>query len=466
MTTIFNNLRTINGVLSTDKTVMQNINTLCTAAGAWMTFDVNTGKWAVIINDPSFSSVVKSFTDSNIIGGINVSGTGLSQMYNKVTLEFPHKDLRDEKDYVDLLIPDADRYTRELDNTLNMQIDCINDPIQALRIATIELKQSRLDKIIEFRTDFTAIGLKAGDVIQVTASPYGYTNKQFRIIKMIEEDAVSGPLTLSITALEYDSTIYDTTDLVREERVKYTQIMPKQANDVVKLQDQYAGIGNLLGGLAGPLGASAIIALLNKLIGAPNLADALTNNGATIGGNETAYASAAGPLTPGTDLVTDTPPGGVTAAQMGPYSKGTYAKVNETSFTCTKTGNYKIEFDFGFSDSRIRTDPTFSSGQSIFNTFKNILVSIKSGGYYSGSLGSSSTYLRTTADLIIASAGFVSVASATDNVGDQYSEVSGATLVNLRAGTTYFVNTFVCMKGNANSEYYKTVEVRFMQATA
>jgi hypothetical protein len=244
-----------------------------------MTFDVNTGKWAVIINDPSFSSVVKSFTDSNIIGGINVSGTGLSQMYNKVTLEFPHKDLRDEKDYVDLLIADADRYTRELDNTLNMQIDCINDPIQALRIATIELKQSRLDKIIEFRTDFTAIGLKAGDVIQVTASPYGYTNKQFRIIKMVEEDAVSGPLTLSITALEYDSTIYDTTDLVREERTKYTQIMPKQANAVVIGQDQASVAGNLLGALGGPLGAAAIAALLNKLIGSTSLSGALSGLG-------------------------------------------------------------------------------------------------------------------------------------------------------------------------------------------
>ena len=65
MTTIVGNLFGINGVISTDKTVMQNINTLATAAGAWISYDIAEGKWGVVINAPA--NPVATFDDSNII---------------------------------------------------------------------------------------------------------------------------------------------------------------------------------------------------------------------------------------------------------------------------------------------------------------------------------------------------------------------------------------------------------------
>lgn len=233
MTTIVENLFAINGVISTDKSVLQNLNALCTSAGAWMTYDISDGKWSVVINRAGSS--VASFNDTNIIGGINVSSTGVNELYNSVTVEFPHKDLRDQTDYIDFEIPESERFPNELDNRLNISLDLINDPIQAAYIASAELKQSRVDKVIEFRTDFSKLGLKAGDLIDVTNSIYGYTNKMFRITKMQEEDAEG--LVISITALEYNSDVYSTDGLIRTLREKKTGITPKAANSTLQALD-------------------------------------------------------------------------------------------------------------------------------------------------------------------------------------------------------------------------------------
>jgi len=244
MGTISNKTFEINGVIDTNQTVLQNLNTLCTASGCWITFDANSGKWSVIINKPGTS--IKSFNDSNIIGNINISGTGISELYNAVSVEFPHKDLRDQTDYVELEIPVENRFPNELDNTLNISMQCINNPIQAQYIGVVELKQSRVDKVIEFRTDYTALGLKAGDLIDITSEMYGFTNKVFRITKMTEEDADDGSIQIQITALEYDEGIYNTSGLEYLERNKKTGIIPKSQNTALTESDFNASNRNFM----------------------------------------------------------------------------------------------------------------------------------------------------------------------------------------------------------------------------
>ena len=197
----------INGLLATEKDVMSNMEQLCNAAGCWLTYDIHDGKWSFVINKTATTS--KTFNDSNIIGSITISGTGLNDLYNKVKVEFPHRDLRDQIDFVEIEIPAADRNSNEPDNTLNIKYDIINDPVQAELLGFIELKQSRVDKVIRFKTDFSSIGLKAGDLIDVTNSIYGFTNKLFRVVTIGEADGDDGSIVLDITALEYDSSVYD-----------------------------------------------------------------------------------------------------------------------------------------------------------------------------------------------------------------------------------------------------------------
>lgn len=238
MSTIQQNLFQINGVIDTGRSVMDNINQLCTASGCWVTYDTNEGLWSVIINRPGSS--VKAFNDSNIIGGINISGTGINELYNKVTVEFPHEELRDQTDYVDLVVQTALRFPNELDNTLNIQLQCINNPVQAQYIGNVELKQSRVDKVIEFRTDYSAIGLKAGDLIDVTTEVYGYVNKLFRIVRLTEVDAEGGGIDISVVALEYDEDVYYQTGITREDRTKKIGIIPKSINTTLGTSDERA----------------------------------------------------------------------------------------------------------------------------------------------------------------------------------------------------------------------------------
>ena len=217
----------INGVLSTDATVMENMETLSRAAQSWFTYDVTEGKWAVIINTTGNS--IASFDNSNITGPVSISGTGLSDLYNRVRVEFPHVDLDDQVDFVEIAIPSEDRNPNEPDNTLNISFDVINDPVMAEMLGFVELKQSRVDKVIRFTTDYSYIGLKAGDLIDVTNSVLGYTNKVFRIISL--EEADDEAISISITATEYDANVYDVSDLFRYERSNENGIVTKGAID-------------------------------------------------------------------------------------------------------------------------------------------------------------------------------------------------------------------------------------------
>ena len=197
----------INGVLDTSKSVLQNLEALTSSAGSWLSYDSHSGLWGITINKPGSS--IASFNDSNIIGSITLNGTGLTDLYNSVKVEFPHIDLNDEKDFVQIDIPAEDRNSNEPDNTLQISYDLINDPVVAQQLGFIELKQSRIDKVIKFVTDFSMFGIKAGDIIDVTNSIYGFDHKLFRVTSVVESDASAGDIQLAITALEYDATVYD-----------------------------------------------------------------------------------------------------------------------------------------------------------------------------------------------------------------------------------------------------------------
>ena len=202
----------INGLIDTSKSVLENIEKIASAAGSWLSYDVNEGQWGVVINSTGTS--VASFDDSNVIGNVSVSGTGLDELYNSVKVQFPHRDLRDSGDFISIEIPSGDRNPNEPDNSLNISYDNINEPVQANLLGLIELKQSRVNLIISFQTDFSYINLKAGDLISLTNSRLQFTNKVFRIMT-VKEIQGDGALMVDISALEYDADVYSTADLYR-----------------------------------------------------------------------------------------------------------------------------------------------------------------------------------------------------------------------------------------------------------
>jgi len=273
----------INGLINTSENVLDNLNELANVSGCYLTWDPTQGKWIVILNTTSASA--RTFDDSNILGEINVGGTGVNELYNSVIARFPNKDTRDTTDEIQLTVPTADRFAQEIDNVLELSIPIVNEPVQAAYIASRELKQSRLDKIIEFRANFEANTVKAGDVIDVTNAPLDFSSKLFRVIQIEEEDEDDGNLIYSITAQEYDANIYDetvgfnnangTSGLTYEYRSNFTGIKSKLLSEELDLKDDIS-IGKQMGGL---LAANAALGLINSLFTVDEDTGAIINEG-------------------------------------------------------------------------------------------------------------------------------------------------------------------------------------------
>ena len=201
----------MNGVLSTGDTVKSNLEKITQSCASWSTFDYSSGQWKVVINRAASSGELDTafeFNDDNIIGDIGITATNLEDLYNALEVEFASRKIRDQNDYYRAAIDPSDRNLLEPDNNLNMRLDMVNNALHAARVGLIELKQSRVDLIITFRADYSAIQCEAGDVVKITNDVYGFADKLFRISRLREVEGEDGSLTVDVTALEYDSTVY------------------------------------------------------------------------------------------------------------------------------------------------------------------------------------------------------------------------------------------------------------------
>lgn len=250
----------INGTIDTNNTVLANLNKIAGSSQAFVTYDPNQGKWTTILNKAGTS--VMTFDDSNIVGSINVTGAGVDDAYNSVKVQFNSKDQGGATDERVLNIAAADREPNELDNQLNLTFDLINDPAQAELLAAIEMKQSRVDTIVEFATDFRAIGLQAGELIGVANDNYFFRSsvnpKLFRVVSIEEVDTEDGGILLSITAIEYDSQVYSTSNLTRENRITDSGIVPAAENVCIFERESIAAGKKIGEALATDAGRAAI----------------------------------------------------------------------------------------------------------------------------------------------------------------------------------------------------------------
>lgn len=207
----------INGIVNPSDNVMNNLQKLASNAGCFLNYDIATGLWGVTINRDV--APVLAFNDSNIISGINLSGTDLDNMYNSVEVEFPHRQLRDQIDSIRIDLPDEFRNANEPDNVLKIRLDLLNEPLQARSLGYLELYQNRMDQVITFTSDYSKINTEAGDVISVTNAIYGWTDQPFRVVRVREVEGEDGGLAVEITAQEYDATMYTAGGQPRRPRV-------------------------------------------------------------------------------------------------------------------------------------------------------------------------------------------------------------------------------------------------------
>lgn len=206
----------INGVISTGDTVKNNLEKITQSCNGWTTFDYSEGAWKVIANRAATALELDTafeFNDDNIIGDVGITATNLEDLYNNLEVEFASRKIRDQNDYYRAAIDYSARNQLEPENSLSMRLEMVNNALHAARVGLIELKQSRIDKIITFRADYSAIQCEAGDVVKVTNNVYGFVDKLFRISRLREVEDDAGGITVEVTALEYDATVYTDEEL-------------------------------------------------------------------------------------------------------------------------------------------------------------------------------------------------------------------------------------------------------------
>ena len=148
--------------------------------------------------------VVASFDEDDIMD-LRVIQKGLDQKINRFGIEYFDPTQDDARILAWGSEDKVDQDERGLvEQTLT--IPSVNRKTQASRLSNqyfYELKLCPLS--VEFTTSLNAIGQEIGDVIEVTHSLMGWTNKQF-VIQRIEEDERD---VYKMTAQEYNPTIYN-----------------------------------------------------------------------------------------------------------------------------------------------------------------------------------------------------------------------------------------------------------------
>ena len=201
----------INGVLDTGENIISNINKILDACDSWMAYDAAKGQWSIVVNKAEGASF--AFNDTNIVSDIRVSAVDINQSINQIEASFPNKLNKDIPAYVNIITPSGLLYPNEPVNKASVQYDLVNNNIQAYYLANRQLEQAREDLIVIFKTTYVGIQVNAGDVISITNTAYGWSNKLFRAVKVNEASLPDGSLGAQIEAHEYNSQVYDNLDI-------------------------------------------------------------------------------------------------------------------------------------------------------------------------------------------------------------------------------------------------------------
>ena len=203
----------INGVVDTGQACLNNINAIMVACDSWNQYNAALGQWNVVVNKATTSSF--AFDDDSIIGEIRVSAYDITSSVNQVEAEFPSAENRDQSDFVYYETPVELLYPNEPINKQSVQFSMTNDSVQAQYLATRILEQAREDLIVSFSTNYQGIQIDAGDVVTVTNSSYGWSNKPFRVMRVMEASLPDGSLGASFELNEYNAQVYDDKDITK-----------------------------------------------------------------------------------------------------------------------------------------------------------------------------------------------------------------------------------------------------------
>jgi len=202
---------TFNGAIDTTQNILDNVQNIVNCCDCLLKYNEIYGVWSVIINQPTYS-VAMDINDSNMVSAIQVVSLDISNTYNIAQCQFPDISLNSSfnTSTVNLSIVDPSLlYPNEPQNAQTIQLPLVNNDVQAQLLATRFLKAARMDLQITCTVNYIGLELEAGDIVTVTNANYGWVAKLFRVIKVEQNFAPDGTISVALTLLVYDPTVYN-----------------------------------------------------------------------------------------------------------------------------------------------------------------------------------------------------------------------------------------------------------------
>ena len=197
----------INGLLNTQNTIQQNLNVILAHSEAVLSYDTFEGKWTGIPLGRANISGAYEFTDNNIIGEVNITTADFDSYYNKVRSTYVDLANNGSKKEVILYTPDVDKNANEVNKQMELAYPLSGSASRAARLSGVELAQNRNDLTLQFRSDYSSIIVKPGDIVKISVGSYGFDEKLFRILSA-KQNMADNILVMDFVALEYQPGIY------------------------------------------------------------------------------------------------------------------------------------------------------------------------------------------------------------------------------------------------------------------
>ena len=200
-----------NGLLNTNRNIMDNLQDMTSCCDCLLKYNEVTAKWGVIVQSPTYT-VAMNINDSNMISAITISPLDIAGSYNVVECKFPDNSNQDAFNSTTFDLAQIDPtllYPNEPVNKVSLSLPLVNNDVQAQYIATRILKSGREDLQVAVDVNFIGLELDAGDVVTVTNSNYGWTNKLFRITKLSQTFTDDGAIIVKLNLSEFNPAVYD-----------------------------------------------------------------------------------------------------------------------------------------------------------------------------------------------------------------------------------------------------------------
>ena len=248
--TLQHNRWQIDGMMSTYQPVKDNIDQICQASNTFFSYNPKRGSFSVVPNRAATTTEKNAayvFDNNNIIDKIDVASTELYSMYNSIEAEYPAVNQKDQTSTVYVATPNVDRNANEPDNGLNVRYDIVNDAPRVKNLANIDLRQSRVDQVLTFDADYSAIQVDVGDIVKVTEPTYNFSNKLYRVMRTVEKELPNSMLVVSVVLLEYSDDVY-THEVVQSQTPPGVSLIPGWWTGIWGNID-YSNIANIIGNI-------------------------------------------------------------------------------------------------------------------------------------------------------------------------------------------------------------------------